>query len=84
MFGAIWTILTLPFRLIVGLFDFLSRATGLVLGFALMVLGVALGDGPSPVLGVPIFAVGLVLTLRCLGFAGRSRPPERPISRSGG
>ena len=67
MLGALWTILTLPIRIIVWVLDFLSRATGLTIGFALMVLGVAVGAGPSMILGVPIFLVGLVLTLRCLG-----------------
>ena len=67
MFGLIWNLLTLPIRLVVGTLDFLSRATGLVLGFGLMVLGVALGAGPSLILGVPVFVVGLVLTMKCLG-----------------
>ena len=67
MLGMIWTIVTLPIRLVVGILDFLSRATGLVLGFALMVLGVAVGAGPSLALGVPIFVIGLLLTLRSLG-----------------
>jgi hypothetical protein len=67
MLGVIWNILTLPIRVVVWVLDFLSRATGLVLGFALMVLGVAIGAGPSLILGVPVFFVGLLLTLRCLG-----------------
>jgi hypothetical protein len=67
MLGMIWNILTLPIRIVVWVLDFLSRATGLILGFALMVLGVALGAGPSMILGVPVFLIGLVLTLRCLG-----------------
>jgi hypothetical protein len=67
MLGVIWNLLTLPIRLVVWVLDFLSRATGLGLGFALMVLGVALGAGSWLVLGVPIFVVGLILTLKCLG-----------------
>jgi hypothetical protein len=67
MLGVIWNILTLPIRIVVGVLDFLSRATGLILGFALMVLGVAIGAGPSLILGVPVFIIGLLLTLRCLG-----------------
>jgi hypothetical protein len=67
MLGVIWSILTLPIRLVVWVLDFLSRATGLAIGFALMVLGVALGAGPSMILGVPIFIIGLLLTLRSLG-----------------
>ncbi len=67
MIGVIWTIVTLPIRVVVWVLDFLGRATGLLLGFALMVLGVALGAGPSLILGVPVFVVGLVLTLKSLG-----------------
>jgi hypothetical protein len=67
MLGMIWNILTLPIRIVVWVLDFLSRATGLILGFALMVLGVAIGAGPSLILGVPVFVIGLLLTLRCLG-----------------
>ena len=67
MLGVIWTIVTLPIRLIAWVLDFLGRAIGLAIGFALMVLGVAVGAGPSLVLGVPIFIVGLLLTLRSLG-----------------
>jgi hypothetical protein len=67
MLGAIWSLVTLPIRLVVWVLDFLSRATGLVLGFALMVLGVVLGAGSWLLLGVPIFVIGLILTLRCLG-----------------
>jgi hypothetical protein len=67
MLGVIWSILTLPIRIVVWVLDFLSRATGLILGFALMVLGVAIGAGPSLILGVPVFVIGLLLTLRCLG-----------------
>jgi hypothetical protein len=67
MLGVIWTLVTLPIRLVVGILDFLSRATGLTLGFALMVLGVALGAGSWLLLGAPIFVVGLILTLKCLG-----------------
>jgi hypothetical protein len=67
MLGVIWSILTLPIRLLGWTVDFLSRLTGLGIGFALMVLGVALGAGPSMVLGIPVFVIGLLLTLRSLG-----------------
>ena len=67
MLGVIWTILTLPIRIVAWVLDFLTRATGLAIGFALMVLGVAVGAGPSLALGVPIFVIGLLLTLRSLG-----------------
>jgi hypothetical protein len=67
VFGAIWSVITLPFRLVVWLVEVLGRLFGLVLGFALMVLGVALMAGPLIILGVPLFIVGLLLTLRSLG-----------------
>jgi hypothetical protein len=67
MLGTIWAILTFPFRLVGWVVEFLGRLTGLLLGFALMVLGVALGASPLFMFGIPLFIVGLILTLRCLG-----------------
>ena len=67
MLGVIWSILTLPIRLLGWTVDFLSRLTGLGIGFALMVVGVALGAGPSMAMGIPVFVIGLLLTLRSLG-----------------
>ena len=67
MFAIIWSIFTLPIRLLGWTADFASRLLGLGLGFALMVLGVAIGAGPSLALGAPIFVIGLLLTLRSLG-----------------
>ena len=67
MFGMIWSIFTLPIRVLGWTADFASRLIGLALGFGLMVLGVAIGAGPSVALGAPIFIVGLLLTLRSLG-----------------
>ena len=67
MLGVIWSILTLPIRVIGWTAEILSRLTGLGFGFALMVLGVAIGAGPSVALGAPIFIIGLLLTLRSLG-----------------
>ncbi|MGE3821050.1 MAG: hypothetical protein AB7I30_16680, partial [Isosphaeraceae bacterium] len=62
--GTLWWVVTLPFRLLVGLVELLGRLTALVLGFGLMVLGVAFWAGPGPLIGVPVFVVGLLLTLR--------------------
>ncbi len=67
MLGVIWSILTLPIRILGWTAEILGRLTGLGFGFALMVLGVAVGAGPSLVLGLPIFVLGLLLTLRSLG-----------------
>ena len=64
--GAFWTIITLPFRLLVWAVEMLGRLTALLLGFGLMVVGVALWAGPTVVVGIPTFIVGLMLTLRSL------------------
>src|SRR5947208_1868543 len=63
--GLLWSLVTLPFRLLVGILGLLGRLTGIVLGFALMVVGMALWAGPLFILGIPLFIVGLLLTLRC-------------------
>ena len=62
----LWWIATLPFRLLVGTVKLLGRATAFVLGFVLMVVGVALCAGPLFLIGIPVFVVGLLLTLRAL------------------
>jgi hypothetical protein len=67
MFAALWTIVTLPFRLIAWVVEVIGRLTGLVLGFLLMVVGVALCSGAFFPLGLPLAVVGLLLTLRSLG-----------------
>jgi hypothetical protein len=67
VFGTIWAVLTLPFRLVVWVVEALGRLTGLAFGFVLMVVGVALWAGPLYLIGIPLFIVGLVLTLRSLG-----------------
>jgi hypothetical protein len=66
MFGTIWWVVTLPFRLAFGVVEWLGRLTALALGFALMVLGVALWAVPLFALGIPVFVVGLLITLRSL------------------
>jgi hypothetical protein len=66
MFGALWWVVTLPFRLLIGGVEWLGRLTALVLGFALMVLGVALWAVPLFVIGIPVFLVGLIITVRSL------------------
>jgi hypothetical protein len=65
--GTLWAVFTFPFRLVAWVIDLLGRLTGLLLGFALMVLGVALGASSLFMIGIPLFVVGLILTLRCLG-----------------
>ena len=67
MLGEIWSVLTLPFRLIAALVALCGRALGVVIGFALMVAGVAFCSGAIYILGLPLFVVGLLMTLKCLG-----------------
>ncbi len=67
IFGTVWTLVTLPFRLVFGLLGLLGRLAGLVVGFSIMVLGAALLPGPLVLIGVPVFAIGLLLSLRSLG-----------------
>ena len=66
MFGVLWSILTLPFRLIAGVVAFCGRALGVVFGFGLIVVGVAFCSGAIYLLGVPIFILGLLLMLKSL------------------
>jgi hypothetical protein len=66
LFGALWYLITLPFRLVFWVIAWLGRLTGAALGFSLMVVGIALMAGPLYIIGIPLFLVGLVVTLRCL------------------
>ncbi len=64
---AIWYVITLPLRLLIGILGILGRLAGILLGFSIMVVGMALWAGPLYILGIPLFIIGLLLTLRCLG-----------------
>ena len=64
--GMLWAVVSLPFRLVIGIIEVVGRLVGISLGFVLMVVGVALWAGPFFILGIPLFLVGLLLTLRCL------------------
>ena len=67
MLGAVWSILTLPFRLIGGAVATFGRLLGAISGFVLMVVGVAFCSSALYLIGLPVFVVGLILTLKCLG-----------------
>ena len=67
MIGSLWSLVTFPFRLIGTAVEWGGRLLGAAAGFALMVGGVALCTGTLAILGIPVFVVGLVLTLRSLG-----------------
>ena len=64
--GTLWYVITAPFRLVFWTIAWVGRLTAVLLGFCLMVIGIALGAGPLFFLGIPLFLVGLVLTLKCL------------------
>jgi hypothetical protein len=66
LFAVLWLVATLPFRLVFGVVAWMGRLTAVALGFSLMVVGMALWAGPLFFFGIPLFLVGLVLTLRCL------------------
>ena len=67
MLRAIWWAVALPFRLIFKVVELFGRLSAFILGFALMVVGVAFWAGPLFLIGIPLFVVGLVVTLRALG-----------------
>jgi len=63
--AVLWLLITLPFRLIFRLIAWLGRLTAMLLGFVLMVVGIALWAGPLFFVGIPVFIIGLFVTLRC-------------------
>lgn len=62
----LWFLITLPFRVVFWLIAMLGRLAGVVLGFGMMVVGMALGAGPLFFIGIPLFLVGLYVMLRSL------------------
>jgi hypothetical protein len=67
MLGVLWSVLTFPFRLIGLVVELAGRAVGVSIGFVLMVVGVALCAAQWLPLGLPLFVVGLLVALKCLG-----------------
>src|SRR5262249_16234901 len=67
MLSTIWSVVTLPFRLVGLAVEMVGRAMGVLIGFVLMVLGVALCAAQWLPLGLPLFIVGLLVALKCLG-----------------
>ncbi len=59
--------LMLPIRILLQAIDWMGRLASLLLGFLLMVVGSAFLAGPLMLFGVPLFLLGLFLTLRALG-----------------
>jgi hypothetical protein len=65
--AVLWYAITVPFRVLIWILGLLGRLTGLIFGFFLMVVGMALWAGPFFIIGIPLFIIGLLLTLRCVG-----------------
>jgi hypothetical protein len=57
---------TVPFRLVFRTIAWVGRLTAVLLGFCIMVIGIALWASSLFFLGIPIFLIGLALTLKCL------------------
>jgi hypothetical protein len=66
VFVTLWTILTLPFRIVFGVFGLVGRLAVITVGFSLMVLGAALSAGPLAWVGIPVFLFGLLISMRAL------------------
>jgi hypothetical protein len=63
----LWYLLALPFRLFFWMVAWMGRMSAILLGFSLMVVGVALWAGHLYLIGIPVFLIGLVLALKSLG-----------------
>jgi hypothetical protein len=59
-------LIALPFRLTFWAIAWLGRLAAIAIGFAMMVAGIFFLAGPFFLPGIPLFLIGLVLTLRCL------------------
>ena len=66
VFGTLWSVVLFPFRMLIGAVELFGRLVALALGFILMVIGVAICAGPSMIVGIPLFVLGLVITVRSL------------------
>ncbi len=66
VFGTLWSVVLFPFRMLIGAVELFGRLVALALGFVLMVIGVAICAGPSMIVGIPLFVLGLVITVRSL------------------
>lgn len=66
MFGLAWFVMTLPFRLVIGLIGTVGRMIGLALGFIILATGAAMWAAQLPHFAVPVMIVGGLLTLKSL------------------
>lgn len=66
MLGMLWRVVTFPFRLLGWVIDLFGRLVAVLLGFALMVIGMALCASSLMIVGVPVFVIGLILAMKSL------------------
>lgn len=66
MLAVLWSIVTLPFRLIGRAVELVGRFVGAAIGFVLMVVGVAICAARFWPIGLPLFLVGLLITMKSL------------------
>lgn len=66
MFGPIWFVMTLPFRLVFGVIGAVGRMVGMALGMAILATGGAMWAAQLPHFAVPVMVVGGLLTLKSL------------------
>lgn len=64
--NTLFEILAFPFRLIGKIIDVAGRLVVLIVGFLFMVLGIGALEPLGTTIGIPLFIVGLLLTLRAL------------------
>lgn len=64
MLSILWSIITFPLRVLAWIVVQLGRLATMILGFILMVAGVAFSAGGINILGIPLFVVGLILTVK--------------------
>ncbi|MFM1800958.1 MAG: hypothetical protein RJA81_310 [Planctomycetota bacterium] len=66
MIGLAWFVMTLPFRVILGLITTVGRMIGLALGFIILATGAAMWAAQLPHFAIPVLIVGGLLTLKSL------------------
>lgn len=66
MLSAVWFVLTLPIRIVAWVVVTLGRIAAVGVGFILMVIGVALGASALYIFAIPLFVIGLLLTIKAM------------------
>ena len=66
MFGPVWFVMTLPFRLVFGVISAVGRMVGMMLGMVILATGGAMWAAQLPHFAVPVLIAGGLLTLKSL------------------